>query len=617
MAATRRLFPVGAELCAESHVAVRVWAPAHSIVQLQIDGRVHPLDAAASGYYHGTVPGHAGSRYGFLLGDDPQPYPDPASRSQPDGPHGLSEVIDPTRFAWRDPLWRGLTLDGQVLYEMHVGTFTREGTWRAAASRLSRLRELGITVVQMMPIAEFDGAFGWGYDGVCWFAPSHLYGRPDDLRAFVDEAHVLGLGVILDVVYNHLGPSGNYLPKYSSNYTSTQYENDWGQPLNFDGPAAGPVRELVLSNVEYWIAEFHIDGFRLDATQQIFDRSPEPLIAAIAERARAVTDRGVIITGENEPQDPDLVRPKPAGGYGLDAVYNDDFHHAARVALTGIREAYYTDYTGSSRELLAAARWGFLFQGQYYSWQQKTRGASALDARPTHFVSFLENHDQVANSAHGRRLSELAHPGDLRALTALLLLAPSTPMLFQGQEYGSTAPWAYFAGHTGELGEQVRHGRVGFLQQFPRLSDPDVVQRLADPLSRRTFESTRLSEAIDERGARLWQLHKDLIALRHGEPTFSTQTRPEGACLNEHALLLRAGDGMATRLILVNLGTDLPFASLSEPLAAPPLGARWRVCWSSEHPDYGGGGTPLWTDERWTLPGHAAVVLAAEPRTQS
>jgi maltooligosyltrehalose trehalohydrolase len=466
-------------------------------------------------------------------------------------------------------------------------------------------------------VAEFDGDFGWGYDGVCWFAPSHLYGSPDDFRAFVDEAHVLGLGVILDVVYNHLGPSGNYLPKYSSHYTSTQYENEWGAPLNFDGPAAKPVRELVLSNVEYWITEFHIDGFRLDATQQIFDRSPEPLIGQIAERARAVTDRGVIITGENEPQDADLLRPKPSGGYGLDAVYNDDFHHAARVALTGVREAYYTDYEGSSRELLAATRWGFLFQGQYYSWQQKTRGDSALDARPTHFVAFLENHDQVANSAHGRRLLDLTHPGDLRALTALLLLAPGTPMLFQGQERGSTAPFMYFAGHTGELGEQVRRGRVGFLGQFPRLAEPDIVDRLSDPSSRRTFESCRLSDDMDARGERLWRLHKDLIALRHGDSAFSTQARPDGACLSERVLLLRSGEGMATRLVLANLGSDFRVSGVAEPLIAPPRGARWCVRWSSEHPDYGGAGTPSWNDERWTVPAHAAVVLAAEPKAHS
>jgi len=595
-------------------VSLRVWAPAHTVVRAAIDDRTVELTGNADGYFAGVAEGAPGSRYGFLLGDDPRVYPDPASRSQPDGPHARSEIIDASEYAWRDHAWRGLALDGQVLYELHIGTFTPDGTWRAAAAELPRLRELGVTAVQMMPIAEFAGAFGWGYDGVLWFAPSHLYGRPDELRAFVDEAHHHGLGVILDAVYNHLGPSGNYLPRFSHHYVSTQYENEWGAPLNFDGPAAQSVRELVLTNVEYWITEFHIDGFRLDATQQIFDRSPVPLIASIAERVRTVTDRGVLVTAENEPQDSCLLRPTPSGGSGLDAVYNEDFHHASRVALTGIREAYFTDYEGSSRELLAAARWGFLFQGQYYSWQGNRRGASALEYQPARFVSFLENHDQVANSPAGRRLSELVHPGDLRALTALMLLMPATPLLFQGQERGSTRPWTYFADHDGTLGEQVRNGRRGFLAQFPRLEEPVVAARLPDPTSRETFERCRLTHDLDERGERLWRLHRDLLALRRDEPAFRAQTRPEGACLNERALLLRWGEGLATCALLVNLGADIDVAGAAEPLAAPPLSARWRLSWSSEHPDYGGSGTPEWNDTRWTLPAHATVVLCAVPR---
>lgn len=609
-----RRFPVGAELLGSGRVAIRVWASAHETVHVELDGVRTRLDAAGRGYFEGVVPGAAGSRYGFVLGDDKRVLPDPASRWQPDGPHGLSEIVDPSSFAWSDAAWPGVSLPGQVLYELHVGTFTREGTWRAAAAQLPRLAELGVTVVQMMPVAEFAGAFGWGYDAVQWFAPSHLYGRPDDLRFFVDEAHRHRLGVVLDVVYNHLGPDGNYLPTFSRDYISTRYENEWGEPLNFDGPTAAPVRELVLSNVEYWITEFHVDGLRLDATQQIYDRSPEHLIAAIAARARACTRRSVIVTGENEPQVSRLLRAGDAGGYGLDALYNDDFHHAARVALTGIREAYYMNYDGSSRELLAAARWGFLFQGQWYVWQRKRRGTPALDLAPSMFVAFLENHDQVANSAAGQRLVDLAHPGDFRALTALLLLMPSTPMLFQGQELGSTAPWAYFADHHGTLGAQVQKGRLQFLTQFPRLARLHAGGMRPDATSRDTFEACRLIHTRDARAERLWRLHRDLLALRREDPVFRAQRRPEGSCVGEQRLLLRFGDltARSARVLLVNLGKDVDVTGLSEPLLAPPPAARWKMIWSSERHEYGGAGLLPWDDSHGVLPAHAAIVLGAE-----
>jgi maltooligosyltrehalose trehalohydrolase len=615
MPATKRRLSVGVEVSGDSQVAVRVWAPMHATVRLTSDDGLFDLSRSDDGYFERVVPGRPGSRYGFLLGDGPRVYPDPASRFQPDGPDGRSEVIDPSTFAWRDREWRGLIPTGQVLYEMHVGSFTREGTWRAAAAHLSRLRDLGVTAVQMMPIAEFAGAFGWGYDGVLWFAPFHHYGRPDDLRAFVDEAHQLGLGVILDVVYNHLGTAGSSLPSFSRQYISTRYDNEWGAPLNFDGPGSEAVRAFVLDNVEYWITEFHMDGFRLDATQQIFDCSAESIMAAIARRARAAAPhRGVVVTGENEPQDTRLLRPRAAGGCGLDALYDDDFHHAARVALTGVREAYYTDYEGSSRELVAAARWGYLFQGQYYSWQEKTRGTPALDLAPERLVTFLENHDQVANSAAGRRLSEIAHPGDLRALTALLLLMPATPMLFQGQEIGSTIPWVFFADHQGERGDQVRKGRLEFLAQFPRLAEPTTNARIPEATSRATFEACKLTHERDPRAERFWRLHRDLLALRRSDPAFSAQRRPEGVCLGPRALLLRFGDpaALSTRLLLVNLESDMPLAAKSEPLLAPPTTTGWRVLWSSEHPDYGGAGLPPWNEARWTLPAHAAVVLGAE-----
>jgi maltooligosyltrehalose trehalohydrolase len=571
------------------------------------------LDSLGDGWFAGVVRGEAGSRYGFQLDGQATVYPDPASRFQPDGPHGLSEVIDPTGYEWHDQGWRGVSVKGQVLYELHVGTFTAEGTWSAAARHFGRLRALGVTVIQMMPVAEFAGEFGWGYDGVCWFAPSHLYGRPDDLRRFVDLAHGHGLGVILDVVYNHLGPDGNYLGTYSKDFFTDRYQNEWGRALNFDGPNSGPVREFVLASVETWIAEYHFDGLRLDATQQMFDRSDEHILTAIVERARrAASGRDVIVIGENEPQHAELLRERFRGGSDIDALYNDDFHHVARVALTGVREAYYSDYEGSCRELLAAARRGFVYQGQHYTWQKKSRGTPALDRPLWQFLHFLENHDQVANSATGRRLWELASPGQLRALTALQLLGAATPLLFQGQEIGATSPFVYFAHHEAELARQVRDGRLEFLSQFDRFRTEAVASRQPHPAERGTFELCKLRYDETERSRQFAQLHRDLLTIRRDDPTIALQGELgiDGATLDDRSFVVRfAGPQDDDRLLVVSLRTDFNLATCTEPLVAPPAGTTWRILWSSEDPDYGGSGTPEWAESRWKVPGFCALLL--------
>ena len=367
-----RVYPVGTEMVSATEAHVRVWAPDHASLTLVIDGRTVTLDAGPDGYHAAQVVARPGSRYGFRFEGDGTIYPDPASRSQPDGPDGLSAIVDLRAHAWQDAAWKGVSLPGQVLYELHVGTFTPEGTWRAAEAHLARLRDVGVTVIQMMPVAEFAGSFGWGYDGVQWFAPFHGYGTPADLQHFVDAAHGLGLAVTLDVVYNHLGPSGNYLPKFSGWYTSRKYANEWGEALNFDDAHCEGMRELVLSNVAYWVREFHVDGFRIDAAQQIFDVSPEHILAALTRVAReTAAPRSVIVVAEHEPQHARLMRPVAAGGYGMDGVFNEDLHHTARVALTGTHEAYTSDYRGTAREWLSAALHGFLFQGQYYPWQSQ------------------------------------------------------------------------------------------------------------------------------------------------------------------------------------------------------------------------------------------------------
>jgi maltooligosyltrehalose trehalohydrolase len=613
---TRRRLPVGAEPTpAGTHF--RVWAPRRTRVEvLEWDsGRATPLSAEAAGWFSALVPGiGAGTRYRYRL-DGGDAFPDPASRHQPDGPHGPSEVIDPAAFAWTDHDWPGVTLEGQVLYELHVGAFTAEGTWAAAARELPELAAAGITTIEMMPVADFPGRFGWGYDGVNLFAPTRLYGRPDDLRAFVDAAHAAGLGVILDVVYNHLGPDGNYLREFSEHFFSTRHATDWGEAINFDGPDAGPVREFYLANARYWIEEFHFDGLRLDATQDIKDDSPEHIIAAVTRTARAAApERGTLVIAENEPQDARLARPVDRGGYGIDAMWDDDFHHSAVVALLGRDEAYYSDYRGEPQEFVSAVKWGFLYQGQWYSWQKARRGRGALDLRPAQFVRFTQNHDQVANSGRGERLHQLAAPGRWRAMTALLLLAPGTPMLFMGQEFSASSPFPYFADHDGDLGGLVRRGRLEFLSQFPSLALPEMQARVPDPSSPETFRAAKLDLRERDAHAAAYDLHRDLLALRRSEAALRAQ-RPrgvDGAVLGESAFVLRFfAEDDEDRLLIVNLGRTLHLNPAPEPLLAPLRWSGWTLRWSSEDPRYGGAGTPeLESADNWRIPAEAAVLLA-------
>jgi maltooligosyltrehalose trehalohydrolase len=613
---SRRL-PIGAEVTPEG-VHFRVWVPKCRRVEVVHDGGSVELENESDGYFSGLAKGiGVGALYRYRLDGD-ESFPDPASRFQPEGPHGPSRVVDPSAFAWTDQAWRGVGREGQVIYEMHVGTFTREGTWKAAARELPELARLGITVIEMMPIAEFPGRFGWGYDGVDLFAPSHLYGEPDDLRRFVDRAHAAGLGVILDVVYNHFGPDGNYLRQFADTWFTDRYENDWGDAINFDGEDAGPVRDFFVANAGYWIDEFHFDGLRLDATQDIHDDSDAPILATIGRRVReAARGRATLILAENEPQETRLVRPLERGGYGIDALWNDDFHHSAHVALTGRKEAYYTDYLGTAQEMISAVKYGYLYQGQRYSWQKQRRGSPGLDLPPAAFVSYIQNHDQVANSGHGERCHRLSDPGRFRAMTALLLLGPATPMLFQGQEFCSSAPFLYFADHNAELAAAVGKGRLEFLSQFPSLADPAVQARIDPPHEPATFERCKLDFAERERHAGCYALHRDLLRLRREDPTFHAPRKGgvDGAVLTSEALVLRFGvlgaDPDGDRLLLVNLGRDLHYSPAPEPLLAPPEGCRWEVLWSSEDPRYGGCGAPPPEDEEvgWRIPGHAAVVL--------
>lgn len=611
---TNRRFPIGAEVVKDG-AHFRLWAPKRRRVEVVLQsGGATELQREPDGYFSGLVAGaRAGDRYRYRL-DGGDCFPDPTSRFQPEGPHGPSQLVDPSAFQWSDAGWKGARLEGQIIYEMHIGTFTREGTWEAARRELPELAAAGITVLEIMPVADFPGKFGWGYDGVGLFAPVAIYGEPDDFRRFVDEAHRVGVGVILDVVYNHVGPDGNYLKEFSEDYFSSRYQNEWGEAINYDGENSRPVREWVCTNAAYWATEYHLDGLRLDATQQIFDSSARNIQTELCTAIHdAAGGRDVIIVAENESQHTKLVRPVKEGGYGLDGLWNDDFHHSAVVALTGRNDAYYTDYLGSPQEFVSAVKYGYLYQGQRYKWQSKRRGTPAFGIAPAHFVTYIENHDQLANSGRGDRLNKQTSPGRLKAMTALLLLAPGTPMLFQGQEFGATTPFLFFADHADWLRPLVAKGRVDFLGQFRNLATPAMRSCQPDPGDRTTFERCKLDFSERQKNAEIYQVHKDLMRIRREDPVFHAQ-RPggvDGAVLSEEAFVLRYfGEGGDDRLLIVNFGRDLRLDPAPEPLLAPPENRLWEPMWSSEDPQYGGCGTAaLETADNWRIPGNAAVAM--------
>jgi len=617
--------PVGAEPLEGGEIHFRVWAPERKSVVVVSDNAFEPvsLDKEPGGYFAGFAPrARAGMRYKFQL-DGGEAFPDPASRFQPEGPHGWSQIVNADTFAWTDQQWPGVQLKGQVVYELHLGTFTQEGAWASAASKLEYLRDTGITVLEIMPVADFPGRFGWGYDGVQPYAPANIYGPPDDMRSFVNRAHSLGLAVILDVVYNHLGPDGNYLPKFSPFYLTDKYKTDWGQAINFDGEHNQPVREFFRENAAYWIREFHLDGLRLDATQDIHDESQPHIIAEIAQAARgAAGGRSILLIGENEPQQTRLIKPVAEGGYGLDALWNDDYHHSAMVALTGKADAYYTDYRGSAQEFLSAAKYGYLYQGQWYRWQKQRRGASTLGLPRAAMVNFIQNHDQIANSARGQRIHEMTSPGMLKALTAFTLLAPGTPMLFQGQEFAASSPFLFFADHKPELAHLIRKGRIEFLEQWRSLRLPEMSKCFDDPSELSTFERSKLDHSEMQQHLETYRLHRDLLRLRKEDPVLSLQGEAgiDGAVLSPACLVLRffSPGYRQDRLLVLNLGTELELNPAPEPLLAPPENTEWDTLWSSEHPQYGGCGTAaLDSDENWRISGQSAVLLYPQSKSST
>ncbi|HEY6640856.1 malto-oligosyltrehalose trehalohydrolase [Povalibacter sp.] len=596
----------------------RAWSPdAGKIDVVGADGLqlLLSLRRGSDGYFVGSTDQlAAGTLYMYRV-DEQGPWPDPWSRFQPQGPHGPSQLVTQEGFRWTDDDWPGISLARQVLYELHVGTFTSQGTFDAARERLRWLKDIGITLIELMPVAEFAGRWNWGYDGVQLYAPFHGYGDRDALKRFVDAAHACGLGVILDVVYNHLGPDGNYLRCFSQHFFSTKHGTEWGEAFNFDGPHAAGARQLVSANPAYWVREFHLDGFRLDATHSILDDSDEHVVTALTRFAReAAMPRRIVVIAENEPQQAEHLKSAADGGQGLDALWNDDFHHVARVALTGSRDGYFHDYTGRAQEFVSAVRHGFLYQGQYFHWQKQRRGSPLRRMPAAACVHFLQNHDQVGNTYRGARLHSRVHAGRYRALTGVLLLGPQTPLLFMGQEFSSSRPFDFFVDHSGALAQAISDGRRQFMKQFRAYDTAAVQDGMNDPVAETTFMNARLDWREADMHVEAVALHRDLLRIRRDDPVIAAQDSHsiDGAVLSEHAFVLRWFDDVhGDRLLVVNLDLDLLLDPNPEPLLAPQRDSGWQVVWASESPRYGGAGAidPVNAVQQWRIQANSATLL--------
>jgi maltooligosyltrehalose trehalohydrolase len=586
----------------------RVWAPRASLVEVELygaNGAKHiPLEPRAGGYYVGAAErAGPGDRYRYRL-DRGQAYPDPASRFQPEGVHGPSEIVDPRAFVWTDQGWEGLDRRQLSIYELHVGTFSPRGTFDGLIPELPELASLGLTAIELMPVAEFPGRWNWGYDGVDLFAPASVYGGPEALRRLVDAAHRVGLGVLLDVVYNHLGPDGNYLRQFSTDYFTDRHQTPWGEAVNYDGPNSGPVRAFVLENVSRWLDEFHLDGLRLDATHAIVDQSPRHLLAEIAEVAHRRPRPALVIAEDHR----NLVRliDRPPDGYGLDGVWADDFHHVLRTFLTGEFEGYFADYSGRLADLAATIEGGFLFQGQARQAKRVARGTPVTSQPSSAFVFCTENHDQVGNRALGERLAHLTDPARYALATALLLCSPETVLLFQGQEFAASTPFLYFTDHHLELGRLVTAGRRREFAHFSAFSDPARRERIPDPQVEATFARSRLDLGERAKQAEIYATYRRLLRLRRDDPVLSHPDRlaTRATAVGQDALALHRWAGSEHRLLLVNFGPAEVRVPMAVAASGPPPGAAWRLLWES-----GQRSTAL-DGARWNLPSRSGCLLA-------
>jgi maltooligosyltrehalose trehalohydrolase len=567
--------PFGAALGADATTRFRLWAPAARAVSVVLGTREERLAALADGWFEASVAGApAGTRYAFRIDGGPS-VPDPASRCNPDDVHAPSMVVDPLAFQWRDDAWRGRAWEEAVLYELHIGTFTPEGTFAAAIARLDDLAELGVTAIELMPVADFPGRRNWGYDGVLPFAPDASYGAPEDLKRLVQAAHERGLMVLLDVVYNHFGPEGNYLHLYAPQFFNPAHTTPWGAAINFDGEHAPTVREFFVHNALYWIEEYRFDGLRLDAVHAIADRSPRHIVAEIAAAVRAGPgrERQVHLVLENDANEArHLARERAGAPRVATAQWNDDLHHAAHVLATGEADGYYADY--AERPLWQLGRClaeGFAYQGDVSPYRSgRRRGEPSATLPATAFVSFLQTHDQIGNRAFGERIGALAPRAVVDALLACILLAPAPPLLFMGEEFDASSPFLFFCDFGPDLAAAVAAGRREEFKRFARFRDPAARAAIPDPNDPRTFERSKLAwgeRAIARHAARL-ALCRELLALRrtHIVPRLAG-LRSGGAfdCPGATCLAVRWTLGDGARLHLAaNLG-ERPTA-----LHAPP-----------------------------------------------
>lgn len=580
--------PFGASVGPDGAVRFALWAPAQEAVSVDVDGEVLPMEARGGGWFElVTAEARAGSRYGFRLSDGFK-VPDPASRLQAEDVHGDSVVVDPGAFAWQSADWRGRPWEETVLYELHTGTFSPEGTFDGIRRHLDHFVELGVTAVELMPVADFPGARNWGYDGVLHYAPDTRYGRPEDLKRLIDEAHGRGLMVFLDVVYNHFGPDGNYLHLYAPQMFTERHHTPWGAAIDF---SRREVRDFFIHNTLYWLEEYRFDGLRFDAVHAILDDCAPHILTELAETVRSrIDDRHVHLVLENDANQARYLDPDH-----YDAQWNDDCHHAAHCVLTGEDGGYYADYADRPVARLGRAlAEGFVYQGEPSAFRDgETRGEPSADLPAGAFVDFIQNHDQVGNRAFGERLTALAPPEALAALQAVLLLAPAVPLLFMGEEWGAEEPFQFFCDFGGDLAQAVRDGRRREFARFPQFRDAAARAAIPDPIAPETFAASCLD--WNRRNEAVEALVRRLIGLRRAH----IMPRLAGACGKKHrsvgerglTVVWAMGDGASLRLA-ANLGHETAsgtFGAAGEPIFESASGVAetarsgsmppWSVAW--------------------------------------
>lgn len=601
--------PIGAQPHADG-TTFRVWAPVAKSVEVVLTetGQHYTLNPEPDGYFSRDIPGVTpGTRYAYRI-DHAALRPDPASRAQPRGVHGPSMIVDPGAFAWSDHHWHGLAIEDLIIYELHVGAATPAGTFEALIEQLDHLVELGVTAIELMPVAEFPGERNWGYDGVNLFAPTHSYGGAQGLYRLVDAAHARGLAVLLDVVYNHLGPDGNYLREFSPYYFTDQHTTPWGDAIDVDGLHARPVRDFFIANALYWAHEYHIDGLRLDAVHAIIDTSPTHLIAELASTLRSSLppERQFLLIAEHDANDPMVIRrPDPTlarAAWGLDGIWSDDFHHQVRVALTGERDGYYADYSGTAQDLAATISQNWFFHGQLSPHLGRVRGVPAADLAPAHFIYCIQNHDQVGNRALGDRLNHVIPLDAYRAASALLILIPQTPLLWMGQEWAASTPFLFFTDHNPELGRAVTEGRRREFARFTAFSK----QVIPDPQALETFTQTKLrwEERSQGEHASVLLLYQDLLSLRRSHPMLRQRTHCATRAIGDRTISLHYhGPGSTELLVIVSLGGVTKFDLMTTGRS------DWRLLLDSESSTYGGRDTPPIHGTQLHLDGARAVIL--------